>query len=401
MASDPFFSSGGAAHPAQRRSARMKPRSHFQHSQQSPATGGGNDDIETASVSSGGSNASSASLHSNSGASPQGPSPPRSKGRVVNIPIQIEGRSATQQQPLKRPSPASPPPTTPDSSSVPPSSSHSRSPLPPRPDTGYVSTSPSSSSVSSSPKTTSEIPSIPIIVQQQQNSQQPPKIPMRSAMGACQSSAGNSGSSSEASSRPSSAKQQHHTSAGPHVTRIEVNGGGGNQPEPAVISETVQNQQQQIPPPTAAAAYQRQMSISSQTIKDVSQRVEALEKSVSDFDASVENAEREYRYLDEMLTRAMLALDNIDCAGREDIRAARRAVLQWINKCIRTLEAKMAAARGDIKSEPTTSEPNEKHTKDCNEAEPKDEQNPTSGGTEVPTPAVLNNRPQSPDSTQL
>lgn len=54
---------------------------------------------------------------------------------------------------------------------------------------------------------------------------------------------------------------------------------------------------------------------------------------------------KEFLYLDEMLTRALLQLDNVDPDGRQDVRQARRAVIKEINSSISALEAK--ANEGD------------------------------------------------------
>lgn len=49
--------------------------------------------------------------------------------------------------------------------------------------------------------------------------------------------------------------------------------------------------------------------------------------------------DREFLYLDEMLTRALLQLDNVDPDGCDDVRQARRTVIKDINAAIGKLEA--------------------------------------------------------------
>ena len=49
---------------------------------------------------------------------------------------------------------------------------------------------------------------------------------------------------------------------------------------------------------------------------------------------------KEYRFLDEMLTRNLLALDGIETAGREDIRQQRKESIKSINRCLSILESK-------------------------------------------------------------
>ncbi|KAF8795583.1 BAG domain-containing protein Samui [Argiope bruennichi] len=50
--------------------------------------------------------------------------------------------------------------------------------------------------------------------------------------------------------------------------------------------------------------------------------------------------DKQYRFLDEMLTRCMIRLDSVDTEGREDIRNARKAAIRDVQACIDRLEAK-------------------------------------------------------------
>merc|ERR1711963_537202 len=49
---------------------------------------------------------------------------------------------------------------------------------------------------------------------------------------------------------------------------------------------------------------------------------------------------KEFKYLDEMLTRNLLALDGIETGGRDDVRQARKESINAINRCLSVLEAK-------------------------------------------------------------
>ena len=63
---------------------------------------------------------------------------------------------------------------------------------------------------------------------------------------------------------------------------------------------------------------------------------------------------KEYRFIDEMLTRNLLALDGIDTAGRDDVRQGRRESIKSINRCLSILESKaknQAEANNEILSE--------------------------------------------------
>jgi hypothetical protein len=50
--------------------------------------------------------------------------------------------------------------------------------------------------------------------------------------------------------------------------------------------------------------------------------------------------DKEYLYLDEMLTRHMITLDSIEAAGRDDIRQLRKDAIRSINRCLSTLDAR-------------------------------------------------------------
>ena len=66
--------------------------------------------------------------------------------------------------------------------------------------------------------------------------------------------------------------------------------------------------------------------------------VQDLEKQLSGFHGDQNS--KEYKVLDEMLTRNLLALDGIDTANRDDIREMRKDSIKNINSCINILETK-------------------------------------------------------------
>jgi len=51
--------------------------------------------------------------------------------------------------------------------------------------------------------------------------------------------------------------------------------------------------------------------------------------------------DRDFNYLDEMLTRLLLKLDNVLVEGREDVRVARKGAISAIQQCIYLLESKI------------------------------------------------------------
>ncbi|XP_035211547.1 BAG domain-containing protein Samui-like [Stegodyphus dumicola] len=75
----------------------------------------------------------------------------------------------------------------------------------------------------------------------------------------------------------------------------------------------------------------QQIAVILQNVEDLVVRVEAYNGTGRD---------KQFRFLDEMLTRCMLRLDDIDTEGREDIRSARKAAVREVQSCIDKLEAK-------------------------------------------------------------
>lgn len=57
--------------------------------------------------------------------------------------------------------------------------------------------------------------------------------------------------------------------------------------------------------------------------------------------SGLSNEEKQYRYLDEMFTRCVLNLDNIDCSGNPDLKQKRKAAITLVNKAATLLEKKL------------------------------------------------------------
>ncbi|RWS29614.1 BAG domain-containing protein Samui-like protein [Leptotrombidium deliense] len=93
-------------------------------------------------------------------------------------------------------------------------------------------------------------------------------------------------------------------------------------------------------------------------IAGIMDEIALLEKQINEF--SGEYQDKTYRYLDEMLTRCMLKLDNIEGNGREDVRQARKSAINFVNKCINFLEiateSAAAATAATTEAEATTTE---------------------------------------------
>jgi hypothetical protein len=73
-------------------------------------------------------------------------------------------------------------------------------------------------------------------------------------------------------------------------------------------------------------------------LNKIMENVLDLEKQLSAFQG--EKNSKEYKFLDEMLTRNLLALDEIETAGRDDVRQQRKESIKSINRCLSILESK-------------------------------------------------------------
>ncbi|KAF4522070.1 hypothetical protein B566_EDAN004053 [Ephemera danica] len=71
----------------------------------------------------------------------------------------------------------------------------------------------------------------------------------------------------------------------------------------------------------------------------VQSNVDALTEQVSQFTGTT-RTDKQYIYLDEMLTRNLIQLDDIETHGREDIRQARKDTIRSIQRAISLLESK-------------------------------------------------------------
>lgn len=60
--------------------------------------------------------------------------------------------------------------------------------------------------------------------------------------------------------------------------------------------------------------------------------------------------DREYLYLDEMLTRNLIKLDNVETEGKENIRLARKEAIKCIQTCISNLEARAQAKEHEARA---------------------------------------------------
>lgn len=109
------------------------------------------------------------------------------------------------------------------------------------------------------------------------------------------------------------------------------------QTPPASADNTNMPQQQQHQPPFLPQSHPDAESILK--IQNIQREVLDLMDQVERFTGNTRK-DRQYLYLDEMLTQNLLKLDTIDTEGKENIKLARREAIKCINKCIAVLEAK-------------------------------------------------------------
>ncbi|PSN40470.1 hypothetical protein C0J52_11610 [Blattella germanica] len=130
--------------------------------------------------------------------------------------------------------------------------------------------------------------------------------------------------------------------------------------------------QAQAPPQSQPSSPQPPKQPEAPPANDPISRVQAVAKDVADLQLKVDKftgtsrKDKDYMYLDEMLTRNLLKLDNIDTEGKENVRQARKEVIRNITRCISVLEGK--APTEEIK--PPCEVMDTMETKpDCNNAE--------------------------------
>lgn len=110
----------------------------------------------------------------------------------------------------------------------------------------------------------------------------------------------------------------------------------------------------EAPPPPSSPPKDKRRQDPSEVVEEVRLDVENLRKCVEEFKGV--RGDKQYLYLDEMLTRNLIRLDNISTEGNEELRKARRAVIDAINCCIQEMEQKVSTTgANDVSTEEETS----------------------------------------------
>merc|ERR1712156_609633 len=124
--------------------------------------------------------------------------------------------------------------------------------------------------------------------------------------------------------------QQGNTSSSSNATNSAT-------PKETVTSTTNVGEQQK---PAAAANQDKKLDPCLDKLAKIQANVGELVKQLEKFKGSKDN--KEYKYLDEMLTRNLLALDGLNLEGRDDVRQVRKESIKSINRCLSILESKAA-----------------------------------------------------------
>ncbi|XP_076339823.1 uncharacterized protein LOC143240747 [Tachypleus tridentatus] len=161
---------------------------------------------------------------------------------------------------------------------------------------------------------------------------------------------------------------------GCHITRININSGsshnqGHNESDASQASCDLPCTQQQNASTTSDSCdgpSEYQQLDPFQQIAAIRSELDSLKMEVTAFDGSTINGQKKYGYLDEMLTRCMLKLDDVSTLGDEQVRNARRAVIKDVQQCIAQLEAKVKPlsenCNEEIVSKPTIKESGEPYS---------------------------------------
>lgn len=98
---------------------------------------------------------------------------------------------------------------------------------------------------------------------------------------------------------------------------------------------TAPTKQGSEPPPQQK---QKQQTPAEEQIRRISLELADLRQQVLNF--SGKPGDKQYKFLDEMLTRLMIKLDSVDPAGQDDVRKMRRAMVKEVQSVINLLEGK-------------------------------------------------------------
>ena len=122
------------------------------------------------------------------------------------------------------------------------------------------------------------------------------------------------------------------------------------QPSPVPPQHQQQPQHQATPPPQPAAPQSAEEK-AYEIINNVVREVKALEDQVNSFQGT--KKDKQYKYLEEMMTRSLIKTDSVEAGSNDEVRQARKQTVRMIEAAINLLELKALAA--ETKTEPPPS----------------------------------------------
>jgi hypothetical protein len=105
------------------------------------------------------------------------------------------------------------------------------------------------------------------------------------------------------------------------------------QPEPAPAQNVKPQTQERAPSPTKLSPLE--------LVQNILKEAEEVQQQVNSFSGT--KGDKTYLYLEEILTRLLIKLDNIDSEGKEEIRNTRRQAVRTVQSSIDQLELKAFA----------------------------------------------------------
>lgn len=129
-------------------------------------------------------------------------------------------------------------------------------------------------------------------------------------------------------------QQQHHPAPAPQKPTQEQPA----PPPPPPAAESPAPKKEATPPPAPKPAPLDPIS----KIQQIQRDVLDLMNKVEQFEGKGKK-DKEYLYLDEMLTQNLLKLDTVDTDGKDNVKLARKEAVKCINRCLAVLEAKAEA----------------------------------------------------------
>jgi len=140
-------------------------------------------------------------------------------------------------------------------------------------------------------------------------------------------------------------KDKHNIANDPvvNVIPIKVDHGRPESPRPRSNSQNQSEKSGKSPTPQPEAKANKDPKIAK--LDKIKGDVELLLGKIETFSGTKQD--KEYLYLDEMLTRHLIALDGVEPEGKEEIRSLRKESIKSVNRCLSLLDRKVS----DVSSE--------------------------------------------------